>query len=75
MAQYNTALCGNCFGADLILHFATFRQRNANPLCVYSVYFTRLISGEGDRAAELTPMAHSCVTVNADLIGTVRPET
>lgn len=35
---------------------------------------TRLTSGEGDRATELTPVAHSCVTVNADLIGAVRPE-
>lgn len=43
-------------------------------LRVYSVYFTRLISGEGDRAAELTPVTHSCVTVNANLIGAVRPE-
>lgn len=43
-------------------------------LCVDSVNFTRLISGEGHRAAELIAMAHSGVTVNTDLIGAVRPE-
>lgn len=35
---------------------------------------TRLVSGEGHRAAELVPVSHSGVTVNTDLVGAVRPE-
>lgn len=38
------------------------------------VCITRLVSGEGHRAAELVPVSHSGVTVNTDLVGAVRPE-
>lgn len=43
-------------------------------LSVSSVNITRLVSREGHRAAELIPMSYSGVTVNTDLIGSVRPE-
>lgn len=43
-------------------------------LCADSFYFTRLVSHEGHRAAELISIAHSGVTVNTDFIGAVRPE-
>lgn len=68
--------CSPCklFLKPNLLQFATFRQGVATPLCVCGVHFTRLVSGEGDRPAELTPMTHSGVTVNADLVGAVRPE-
>lgn len=38
------------------------------------VYVTRLVSGEGHRAAELVPVSHPGVTVNTDLVGAVRSE-
>lgn len=76
MYRYNTLLCKLVL--QLFGHFTpnVMTSKFARPhMCAcLECLLTRLTSGKGDRATELTPVAHSCVAVNADLIGAVRPE-
>lgn len=76
MHLYNALLCKldlQLFGRFAPNAMTSKLARPRTCACIECL-LTRLTSGEGDRATELTPVAHSCVTVNADLIGAVRPE-